>query len=94
LSKAVAPASQKQLWLDPLIGGFFMVAANFIFNRTVHQLYSKWFVAVVTISGFLLLVLGAFAVRRNGTRRAQSVCCCVVAAGLAMAGASAFLHPA
>lgn len=93
MSKAVARASQKHLWLNPLIGGFFMVAANFLFNRTVHQLYSNWFVVVVTIIGCLLLVLGAFVVRRNDTRRAQSVCYCVVAAGLAMAGASAFLHP-
>jgi hypothetical protein len=91
-------ATRNQLWLNPVIGSFSTVAANFVFHGTVYQLYSAWFLALVTILGCVLLMLGAIAAKRTAVLRAPIACYEIVIAGIAMAvsgsaGSRGAAHP-
>jgi len=77
--------SRNQPWLNPLIGGFCMVAANFFFFGAVHRMLSNWSVLFVTFIGCLWLVLSAVSVTHSGTGRAKALCYGFVAVGLGMA---------
>lgn len=85
--------ARNQLWLNPLIGGFCIVAANFLFFGAVHQLFSNWLVLSMTVIGCVCLILGVLSVRLSGTSRAKIVCYALVAVGLAMAAASVVRSP-
>lgn len=82
-----------QLWLNPVIGGFCIVAANFLFGAAVHRSFSDWFVLSMTVIGCVLLILGALSVRVSGRNRAKILCYALVAVGLAMAAASVVRSP-
>lgn len=80
--------ARNQLWLNPVIGGFCIVAANFLFVGAVHHTFSNWVVLLMTGIGCIWLVLAALSVRRFGTNRAKIVCYALVTVGFAMAVAS------
>ena len=56
-------ATRNQLWLNPVIGGLCIVAANFLFGAAVHRSFSNWFVLSMTCVACVLLVLGALSVK-------------------------------
>jgi hypothetical protein len=88
-----ARVARNQPWANPVIGGFLMVAANFLFADSVHRLLDGRTILVITACGSLLLILGACVAAVSATSRAKAVCYLAVAVGLAMALVSVIHSP-